>query len=327
MPAFYILKLNHQRKEVYMQTTFLFLLAFLYAFAGYTQKTETVYLNPNDSTANLYIAMQPAKQPASGILFLIPGMFQKPQDVLLQTSLPNLAVRQGLFVIIPTFKTGISSLGIDTATQASMVEIINHVKKKYSLSNQRLYVGGFSIGGTCAIKYAELALNGSDRTKPSAVFAIDSPLDFESMYNTAKRELRFAGTDKELAAENQYILNRLEKEFGGAPSDVLTAYHKGSVYSFTDTAQQAIRSLVNLPLRLYTEPDIHWWLEQGVDYSGMNAFGFAALTNELKRMGGKKVALITTTNRGFRKPGSRRHPHSWSIVEPNDLVRWLLIHQ
>jgi hypothetical protein len=57
----------------------------------------------------------------------------------------------------------------------------------------------------------------------------------------------------------------------------------------------------------------------------MNSFDFAALTNELKRMGSTKITLITADNKGYRKPENRRHPHSWSIAEPKDLVDWLLI--
>lgn len=145
------------------------------------------------------------------------------------------------------------------------------------------------------------------------------------MYNTSVRELRFAGTDKELAAENEYMLKRFEKEFGGAPANFLSFYHKGSPYSFSDTTAQAIRPLLNMPLRLYTEPDIQLALKGGVDYYGMNAFDFAALTNDLTRMGSKNVTLITTTNKGYRKPSNKRNPHSWSIAEPYDLVKWLLM--
>ena len=52
----------------------------------------------------------------------------------------------------------------------------------------------------------------------------------------------------------------------------------------------------------------------------------ACMANDLKRMGGKKASLITTMNKGYRRPGNKRHPHSWSIAEPNDLVKWLLEH-
>ena len=55
----------------------------------------------------------------------------------------------------------------------------------------------------------------------------------------------------------------------------------------------------------------------------MNAFEFGVMTNELRRMGLTKVALITTENKGYREPKRERHPHSCSIVEPKDLVAWL----
>jgi hypothetical protein len=257
-------------------------------------------------------------------MFLVPGMFQKPEDVLKQTELPKIAARQGILTIIPTFATGISSLGIDTATQASFLNILHEVTSRHKLTDKPFYAGGFSIGGTCVLKYAELAFSNNYPIKPAAIFAIDSPLDFERMYNISIKEKRFADTDKDLLAEITYLLKRFEKEFGGAPADFLPLYYKGSPYSFSDTTQQAIKPLIGLPIRLYTEPDVHWWLKMGVDYSGMNAFDFAAMVNDLKRMGSKKATLITTTNKGYRKPDNQRNPHSWSIVEPNELVKWLL---
>jgi hypothetical protein len=76
---------------------------------------------------------------------------------------------------------------------------------------------------------------------------------------------------------------------------------------------------------LYTEPDVQWWLDDGTDYSGMNAFDFAAMTNELMRLGNKKVTLITTVNKGYRKPNNTRHPHSWSIAEYKNLIDWMIM--
>ncbi len=311
-------------KTTLMQKFCFFILMFLTCTFGWSQKKETVYLNPGDSLANKYIILYPTKLPWKGYLFLIPGMFQKPEDVLQQTGLPAMAARQGLLTIIPTFKTGIASFGIDTTTQASFLDILHHVTSRHKLIDQRFYVGGFSIGGTCAMKYAELALANNYPVKPSAVFAIDAPLDFERMYTTSVKELRLAGTDKEIVAENEYMIQRFESEFGGSPLAFRNAYFESSPYSFHDTVQRAIQPLINLPIRLYTEPDVQWWLKQGVDYYGMNAFDLAALTNDLQKMGSKKVSLITTINQGYRKPANQRHPHSWSIAEPGDLIKWLL---
>ena len=305
-----------------------FILTVLMCTISFGQRSETVCLNPNDSSKNLYIIIYPPKLPWKGYVFLIPGMFQKAKDVLTQTELPKYAAQQGLLAIIPTFKMGISSFGFDTATQASFLEILKDVTAKHKLFDQPFYVGGFSIGGTCAIKYAELALKNNYPVKPAAVFAIDAPLDFERQYGAMLREIRLTGSSAGGIEESNYILGRARKEFGGAPSENLSRYHQLSPYSYNDTTQQAIKPLINLPIRLYTEPDIQWWLkEEAVDYSLMNAFDLAAMTNELIRLGNKKIELITTINKGYRKPGNERHPHSWSIAEPKDLVKWLLMHK
>lgn len=287
------------------------------------QKVETVYLDPNDSTSNFYIIVYPPKLPWSGYMFLIQGMFQQAEDLFVQTDLPMHAAQQGILTIIPVFRTGISSFGMDTATQASFLEILHHVNSHHKLMDQPFYVGGFSIGGTCAVKYAELALKYDYPIKPAAIFAIDSPLDFERMYNAILREKRLLPPGKEPQAEGEYILRRLNDVFGGTPEQVMQNYFKMSPYSFNDTSQQAIKPLKNLPIRLYTEPDVIWWLRDGTDYAGMNAFDFAAMTNELTRLGNASMEMITTANRGYRKPDNERHPHSWSIVDPQDLVKWL----
>lgn len=63
------------------------------------------------------------------------------------------------------------------------------------------------------------------------------------------------------------MLKRYKNEFGGTPEEALHNYRKFSPYSFSDTTQQSIKPLINLPIRLYTEPDVLWWLGEGVDYS------------------------------------------------------------
>jgi len=69
----------------------------------------------------MYVIVYPPKNSWSGYMCLIPGMFQKPMDVLTQTELPKYAARQGILAIIPTFKTGISSIGVDSASQSSLI--------------------------------------------------------------------------------------------------------------------------------------------------------------------------------------------------------------
>jgi hypothetical protein len=162
------------------------------------------------------------------------------------------------------------------------------------------------------------------RVKPTAIFAIDSPLDFERVYNSAKRDIRLA-KDSAPNEENIYIIERLEKEIGGSPENYLSEYYKFSPYSFSDTTQSAIKKLTKTPIRIYTEPDINWWMkERNADYTSMNSTESSALINELNRLGNTQAALIITQNKGYRKPDNARHPHSWSIVDNDELIQWLL---
>lgn len=282
-------------------------------------KVEKVFLDKTDTTKNCYTIIYPPKLPWTGYLFLVPGFGETAENVLQQTDLPKKLAQNGILTIIPTFQDGVLSFGVDSLSQQTFDSILKDVTSKHKLIDQRFYIGGFSIGGSCAIKYAE-----NSAVKPTAIFAIDPPLDFERFYKSAKRDIRLS-KDNEANQENIYMVDRLEKETGGNPNTKLTEYHNLSPYSFSDTTQTAIKKLINLPLRIYTEPDINWWLkERGADLTSMNATECSAMINELNRLGNQKSELITTQNKGYRKPDNRRHPHSWSIVDNDELIKWLL---
>ena len=282
-------------------------------------KIEKVFLNKIDTTKNCYTMIYPPKLPYAGYLFLIPGFGETAENVLQQTDLPKKLAQNGILTIIPTFQDGVLSFGVDSLSQQTFDRILKDVTTKHKLIDQNFYVGGFSIGGSSAIKYAENA-----EIKPTGIFAIDPPLDFERFYNSAKRDLRLS-KDIEANEENVYMVDRLEKETGGSPTTNLTEYYNISPYSFSDTSQRAIKKLAKIPLRIYTEPDINWWLkERGADFTSMNATECSAMINEVNRLGNQNAELITTQNKGFRKPDNRRHPHSWSIVDNDELIKWLL---
>lgn len=296
----------------------------LVTLCSFAQRQEKVFLNAKDSTVNMYIAVIPEGRPIKAFMVLLDGFGASPRDVLYQTGLPFYAAKQGILTIIPVLKTGALYFGSDDDSQQSLREQIEGVVSKYHLQGKDLYIGGLSIGGTCAVKYAELAVKNNYTVKAKAVFAVDPPLDWEHFYNSAKRVVRLSDPAK-VNGEVTYMIGRIEKEMGGTPATAIENYYNNSPYSFTDTTQRAVKILVNTPIMLITEPDIQWWMSQrGYDYSYMNATDHAAMINELQRLGNKKAVLVTTTNKGFRKPGNVRHPHSWSIAEPGAVVKWLL---
>jgi pimeloyl-ACP methyl ester carboxylesterase len=300
-----------------------FLAIFLLAISCNKQKTtkanfEKILFDKTDSTRNCYTILYPLNHPYKGYVFLLPGFGESAEDVMEQTNLPNLLAANGLLTIIPTVQDGVLSFGVDSISQKTLHKIMADIVKKHNLSKEKFYIGGFSIGGSAAIKYAENALN-----KPSAVFAIDPPLDFERFYNGAKRDVRLS--KNEANEENIYMIERLEKEAGGSPSTNLNDYYDMSPYSFSDTTQAALKNILNVPLRIYTEPDITWWLkEHGADMTSMNATECSAMINELNKLGNEDASLIITHHKGYRKPNNSRHPHSWSIVDNEELITWLM---
>lgn len=291
---------------------------------SFGQKVENTYLNSNDSTIDMYVAVIPENIPVKAFMFLLPGLGGTAQDILQQTDLPVYAAKQGILTIISISKSGVLYFGIDSLSQRSLNDQIKNAANKYQLQGKIFYIGGFSIGGSCAVKYAELAVLNNSSIKPRAVFGIDPPLDFERYYNSAKRISRLS-LNTPVVQEIPFMIDKIEKEMKGTPKTSLKNFFNMSPYSFSDTTQKAIKTLINIPIMLITEPDVQWWLTQrGYDYSFMNVVDQAAMINELQRLGNSKAILITTDKKGFRKPNNLRHPHSLSIADPEQLVNWLL---
>lgn len=291
------------------------------------QKIEKTALDKSDSSKNCYTAVVPDKQPLAGYLVLIPGFGETAERAMQQTDLPLRCAEKGILTIIPTLGDGVMSFGVDASSQQALVAILDDAVKKYKLSGQQFYIGGFSIGGSAAVKYAETAVSENRKVKPVAVFAIDPPLDFERFYNSSKRDIRLsAGSQPN--QENVYMVGRIEQVMGGTPEEKLENYHAISPYSYSDATQKAVKNLMNVPIRLYVEPDVNWWIEnRGSDFSAMNALDCSALINELRRFGNQEAILVLSENKGYRKPDNKRHPHSWSIVDNEGLIAWLLEHR
>jgi hypothetical protein len=99
-----------------MKKLSLFILTVGILTTSFGQTLETVYLNPKDSSSNMFVAVKPDNLPVKAFMFCLPGAFQTPQYVLQQTNLPMYAAKQGILTIIPVFATGLSSkavFGID----------------------------------------------------------------------------------------------------------------------------------------------------------------------------------------------------------------------
>jgi hypothetical protein len=125
------------------------------------------------------------------------------------------------------------------------------------------------------------------------VFAVDAPLDFGRFWRGETLAAR-RGAHPRFVNEATAVLADMRRVLGGSPDEVPAHYLRSSPFSaFAEGGGQA-RLLSDIPVRLYTEPDIQWWMEnRKVDYY-------------------------------VRGPMGTAPPHSWSIVHEDELQAWLL---
>lgn len=204
--------------------------------------------------------------------------------------------------------------------------VIAETLTTYRLPRHRVVVGGFSGGGTAAVCYAEFTAAGRSRAgvRVQGVFAADAPLDMARLWRGEALAIA-RGADARFVAEAKMVLGLLEETLGGAPEQHAARYLEVSPLSAFAKGGGRAALLRDVAVRLYTEPDVDWWMaNRQLDYYSMNAVDAAALVTQLQLLGNKEAELITTQGRGFR-PNGVRHPHSWSIINEEDLSDWIRV--
>lgn len=196
---------------------------------------------------------------------------------------------------------------------------------KYQAPKDKIVIGGFSLGGMNAIRYVEISKENPDLTsiQPIAVYGIDPPLDWARIYYSFQRtkELNFSEVAVNEATD---YLAKLDEQFGGSPEKVPNIYTKHSMYSKSVKEGGNAGFLIDTPIRIYSDPDIDWHLkEKQTDFYDINALDQTAMINELRILGNENAEFINALGKGYRLNGMR-HPHSWSIAEPNELMDWII---
>lgn len=65
--------------------------------------------------------------------------------------------------------------------------------------------------------------------------------------------------------------------------------------------------------------------KRGRDIYDLNCADITAMINLLKLKGHKNADLKIVNDRGIRREGIR-HPHSWSIMDSEECLTWILKH-
>ncbi len=266
-----------------------------------------------DGTA--YSLMVPAGE-TKGLVLLL-GL---PDHALL----PRLLAARGLASVAPVVDLESMYLNIPSLERLEAV-LADARSRTHAPAPGRVAVGGVSLGGTGAVRYAQrCALERCDAAlAPSALFAVDAPLDMERLWRSSTAVLR-RGWEGSNLRETQWIVDHLVSNLRGPPQDYPALYAARSPFSYFAADGGNARFLLEMPIRLYTEPDIEYWVtERRLDFYNVNAFDAAGMVNRLLLGGNDAAELIATSGKGVRPDGSR-NPHSWSIVDELDLTRWLV---
>ena len=97
-----------------------------------------------------------------------------------------------------------------------------------------------------------------------------------------------------------------------------------SVYAHDAENGGSAYFLKGMPLRMYTDLDVDWLMkERHRDLYDWNGTDIVAMINRVRLMGNEDANVIVSMGKGVRLDGSR-HPHSWSIMEGEDCLRWVL---
>jgi len=284
-----------------------------------TYTDNIVYRTKGKSFQNYYVEVIPDNN-IKGLLVLIHGFGMSPEKFLYEMRLDNLAAEHGILTIAPTLNSWESHY-FDEATLDTLDKIINEITVRHNLEGKRFIIGGFSLGGTETLRYAEnfLENSGESSLSLSGVFLVDSPIDFERLWNSFIKKIQ---KDPD-AGEANYFVSVMKSNIGEFSQENYDTYKENSPFLASAKDGGRLSLLRNLPIRFYSEPDTIWWKEQrATEYQDINIYDLKKAKAQLLELGNNQSELILSKNKGYRKDGTR-HPHSWSIVDEHELLGWI----
>jgi hypothetical protein len=284
------------------------------------QNYERVVLDEKDPTTGYYLAVPP-KGNIEGVLVLLPGFNESPENALPETKLHNVAYANNILTLFIPFG---AKIYIDAATQSLINRALTDSIKRFNANPESFVIGGFSAGGTIALRYAELCQEkpANFPIKPKAVFTIDSPVDLVELWKYFDRELERNFSEVGMN-EARFIQGMMKKDLSGTPTSNYSAYVSHSPFTKDLTKAGNEQFLKNIPVRLYHDVDLVWQLQNRRRSAFDNNVACASeLIARLMKMGSDKAELMIAKRPGYRSNGMR-HTHSWSIVDEVELIQWM----
>lgn len=239
------------------------------------------------------------------------------------TDIPAVFEKDSVLAIVIVMKINF----FKTQADIDMVDAcITHALENNNIPSNTLLYGGFSGGATVGLRYTELAIERQiTKLIPKGVFSGDAALDYIEFYRYCEREIARkcnAPESKWGKIEAESSKKDYDKELGDPVTD-RDNYIKASAVTITEPDFGNAKYLLNTPIRSYHEIDPMWYIKEKCrnQFTEENIYVGAALINYLYNNGNKQAEILITQNKGYRTNGARQ-PHSWSIIDAQDLLDW-----
>jgi hypothetical protein len=255
---------------------------------------------------------------SKAVLVLFGGYSEKAKDIKREFEILENAMENRIAVVYMNYS---QKLWLEENEKEKLAENLHKIFEENDLPINKTYFGGFSSGGNVVLLISDFLTKKNSEMAPKGVFVVDSPIDLTALYKSSEKNVERNFSEPSVQ-ESTWLLETLGKQFGN-PDNNISNYEKYSVYISETNNFDNIRNLKNVKIRFYSEPDTLWWKQNRMaDFEQMNAYYLKKLSKLLDKSNFKQIEYIATENKGYRANGER-HPHSWSIVDNKELIKWI----
>ncbi|MCF6279571.1 MAG: hypothetical protein L3J14_04405 [Flavobacteriaceae bacterium] len=247
------------------------------------------------------------------ILILFPGFNGDAKRIKQQSKIPIEAIDNNIAVML--FNSYNHHLFLYDDEKNNLEELISTTLKVNQLENKNIFLGGFSSGGNVTLLIA-------NQINAKGIFIIDAPVDLANFYFRCQKKLQ--NNDGEITQFPKYFYELFNSTFGN-PNEDISLYENYSPYTSATNFTYNIDYPKDMSIRLYTEPDLEFYQKifNDFSFSDLNTPSIKKMYEDLKNNGHTDIKYIETTNKGFRADRTRS-PHSWSIADEKEIVKWIL---
>jgi hypothetical protein len=257
---------------------------------------------------------------SNATLILFGGFPENAEDIKREFKILETAKKHHVSVFLSNLN---QKLWLEVNERKKLAEQLQKTIEDHKLETDNIFIGGFSSGGNVALLISNyLKAQPQYGIQPKGTFIVDSPVDLARLYQSAEKNIERNFSEVSVQ-EGKWLISMLDLRFEEQKEEQ-SRFEKQSVVTLANGNIDNISSLRDVKIRFYTKPDTLWWKKnRKANYEDLNAYSIKKLDSLLRAKQFESVEYIESTKEGIRSNGMR-HPHSWSIVDTESLIKWML---